>query len=309
MTEPKRMQGVLAPVVTPFDRDLNPDLDRLITHCRWLLEQDCGLAVFGTNSEGNSLSVDEKITLLDGLVEAGLDPARMMPGTGCCALTDTARLTGHAVKLGCGGVLMLPPFYYKSLSDEGLYRAVAGVIERVGDEALRIYLYHIPPVAQVGFSLDLIERLITDYPATVVGIKDSSGDWAHTKSLLDRFPGWGVFVGNEIMLLDTLTHGGVGCISATCNINAPAIVALARNWRDADAQERQRACTALRLLVSNYPMIPALKGAIAHFRGDSNWLRLRPPLLSLSATELARLGQDLETARFTMPGLQPDAPS
>ena len=199
---------------------------------------------------------------------------------------------------------MLPPFYYKDVSDEGLYRSVAEVIERVGDNALRIYLYHIPPVAQVGFSLDLIERLITDYPATVVGIKDSSGDWEHTRSVLSRFPGWGVFVGSEIMLLETLRHGGVGCISATCNINAPAIVALARHWRDADAQERQRACTALRLLVANYPMIAALKGAIAHFGEDNAWLRLRPPLLPLSATEFARFAQDLETAGFAMPGLR-----
>ena len=308
MTATKPMEGVLAPVVTPFDQDLNPDLDRLVQHCRWLLSHDCGLAVFGTNSEGNSLSTDEKLALLDGLIEAGIDPARMMPGTGCCALSDTVRLTRHAVKLGCGGVLMLPPFYYKDVSDEGLYRAVVEVIEQVGDNALRIYLYHIPPVAQVGFSLDLIERLIAYYPATIVGIKDSSGNWGHTKSLLSRFPDWGVFVGSEFVLLDAMRHGAVGCISATCNINAPAIASLARNWCDADAEERQRACTALRLLVANYPMIPALKGAISHFRQDNAWLRMRPPLLQLSATELARLGQDLETADFAMPGLRPQAP-
>jgi 4-hydroxy-tetrahydrodipicolinate synthase len=303
MTDQLPMRGVLSPVVTPFTADLKPDLERLIGHCRWLLSHDCGLAVFGTNSEGNSLSVEEKIELLNGLVAAGIDPARMMPGTGCCALPDTVRLTSHAVSLGCGGVLMLPPFYYKGVSDEGLYRSVAEVIERVGEAALRIYLYHIPPVAQVGFSLDLIERLITDFPGTVAGIKDSSGDWANTNAMLDRFPGWGVFAGNETVLLETLRHGGMGCISATCNINAPEIAALARHWRDDGAQERQAACTALRARLQAYPMIPALKGVIAYFAGDPDWRHMRPPLVALDEAAIGALGRDLEAAGFDMPGL------
>ena len=134
---PKRITGVLSPVVTPFKADLSPDADRFVRQCRWLLSQNVGLAVFGTNSEANSLATEEKIELLDRLVGARLDPARMMPGTGCCALTDSVRLTRHAVKLGCGGVLMLPPFYYKGVSDEGLYRSFAEIIERVGEARLR----------------------------------------------------------------------------------------------------------------------------------------------------------------------------
>src|SRR5690606_38611772 len=125
--------------------------------------------------------------------------------------------------IGGGGVLMLPPFYYKGASDEGIYRSIAGVIQRVVDDRLRDYRYHIPPVVQVGFSHDLIERLIRDFPAIVAGIKDSSGDWNNTTAMIERFPGWGVFSGNELVLVDTLKAGGVGCISATCNINAPAI--------------------------------------------------------------------------------------
>ena len=177
MSQAKRFSGVLSPVITPFGADLRPDAARLARHCRWLISQNCGLAVFGTNSEANSLSVEEKIELLDALVEAGVDPARMMPGTGACALPDTVRLTAHAVKRGCAGTMMLPPFYYKGVSDEGLFRSYAEVIERVGDARLRIYLYHIPPIAQVPITLGLIERLIAAYPDTVVGIKDSSGDW------------------------------------------------------------------------------------------------------------------------------------
>ena len=109
MTKPIKMSGVLSPVITPFKSDLTPDATRLARQCRWLLSQDCGLAVFGTNSEANSLSVDEKISLLDALIEAGIDANRMMPGTGACSIPDTVRLTAHATKHGCGGVLMLPP--------------------------------------------------------------------------------------------------------------------------------------------------------------------------------------------------------
>ena len=142
-----RIGGVLSPVVTPFKADLSPDPERFVRQCRWLLSQDVGLAVFGTNSEANSLSTDEKVELLDRLVAGGIDPARLMPGTGCCALTDSVRLTAHAMKLGAGGVLMLPPFYYKGVSDDGLFKSFAEVIERVGDRRLRLYVYHIPPVS------------------------------------------------------------------------------------------------------------------------------------------------------------------
>src|ERR1700752_3147598 len=122
MDHAQRIRGVLSPVVTPFTRDLRPDPERFIAHCRWLLSQNSGLAVFGTNSEANSLAVDERIALLEALLLAGLEPTRMMPGTGCCALTDSVRLTEHAVKAGCAGVLMLPPFYYKDVTEEGVYR-------------------------------------------------------------------------------------------------------------------------------------------------------------------------------------------
>ncbi|MBK5105635.1 MAG: dihydrodipicolinate synthase family protein, partial [Burkholderiales bacterium] len=140
----KRITGVLSPVVTPFKADYSPDTERFVRQCQWLIANKVGLAVFGTNSEANSLAADERMQLLDKLVEAGVDPARMMPGTGCCALTDSVRLTAHAVKLGCAGALMLPPFYYKGVSDEGLYRNYAEIVERVGDARLQIYLYHIP---------------------------------------------------------------------------------------------------------------------------------------------------------------------
>ncbi|MGE3270360.1 MAG: dihydrodipicolinate synthase family protein [Chloroflexota bacterium] len=301
----KRMSGVLSPVVTPFDADYQPDRARFVRHCQWLLSNDVGLAVFGTNSEGNSLSVSEKIGLLDTLVEAGLPAARMMPGTGTCALGDTVELTRHAVKLGAGGVLMLPPFYYKGNSDEGLFRSFSEVIQRVGDSRLRVYLYHIPPVAQVPITLTLIERLLKEYPGTIAGVKDSSGNWPNTKAMLDQFQphGFDVFAGSESFLLATLRGGGAGCISATANVNPGPIAKLAATWQGADADAQQASLDAVRNVFQGYVMIPALKAAIAHYGDDPAWTTVRPPLVELTAAEQADLVQNLQKVGFTMPGL------
>ena len=304
MTDSKRLSGVLSPVVTPFNADLSPDADRLIKQCQWLLSQNVGLAVFGTNSEANSLSVDEKIDLLVRLKEAGVDTSRMMPGTGCCALTDTVRLTAHATKLGCAGTLMLPPFYYKGVSDEGIFANFAEVIERVASESLRIYLYHIPPIAQVGFSVDLIERLVTRYPKTVVGIKDSSGDWDNTYSMLEReWDDFRIFVGSESFLLANMRNGGAGCISATANVNPAAIDDLYQNWQADNANDLQRALDEVRDTVMAYPMIPALKATVAEFGGDDAWRAVGPPLVSLDADKSAALAAALRDIGFEMPGL------
>ncbi len=304
MSDSSRLSGVLSPVVTPFKDDLSPDADRLVKQCQWLLSQNVGLAVFGTNSEANSLSVDEKIALLDHLVDAGIDASRMMPGTGCCAITDTVRLTEHASKLGCAGTLMLPPFYYKGVSDEGLYAHFAEVIDRIGSESLRIYLYHIPPIAQVGFSLDLIERLVTRFPKTVVGIKDSSGDWENTNAMLQRhWDDFRIFVGSESFLLANMRNGGAGCISATANVNPAAIDHLYQTWEANDADAQQASLDAIRNTVIAYPMIPALKATVAEFSGDEQWQVVRPPLVELDAEKRAALVAALRDQDFRMPGL------
>jgi 4-hydroxy-tetrahydrodipicolinate synthase len=309
MSSAPRIKGVLSPVVTPFNADLSPDPKRFVAQCRWLLTQNCGLAVFGTNSEANSLSVSERIALLEALLAEGLDPSRMMPGTGCCALTDTVRLTEHAVKAGCAGVLMLPPFYYKDVSEEGLYRSFAEVIERVGDARLRIYLYHIPPVAVVGITTGLVERLLKAYPTAIAGMKDSSGDWSNTKKFLDAFgaSGYDVFVGSESFLLANMREGGAGCISATANVNPAAIDKLYREWRNADAQEQQNALDATRKATGQYVMIPALKAVVAHYTQDPEWATVRPPLVKLTEEQAAKVVRDLQALGFDMPGLRKEA--
>ncbi|HTL74746.1 MAG TPA: dihydrodipicolinate synthase family protein [Casimicrobiaceae bacterium] len=301
----QRLHGALAPVVTPYTADLAPDAGRLVAHCRWLVANDTGLAVFGTTSEGNSLSVPEKIALLDALFDAGLPASRMMPGTGCCALTDTVALTRHAVQHGCGGVLMLPPFYYKGVSDDGLFASYSEVIERVGDARLRVYLYHIPQVSQVPISFALIERLLDRYPGTVAGIKDSGGNFDNMRGMMERFAarGFDVFSGSELFLLATLRGGGAGTISAICNVSPATIARLAREWRNADADAQQKAIDRVRGVLSAYPMVPALKVIVAQFTGDDAWARVRPPLVALAAEQSREIGEKLRAIEFAMPGL------
>src|SRR5580765_8536436 len=260
MIESERIRGVLAPVVTPFKANLSPDRERFIRHCQWLLSLNCGLAPFGTTSEANSMSTDERISLLDALIAAGIDPSRMMPGTGCCSIVETVVLTAHTVKHGCAGVLMLPPFYYKNVSEEGLYRYFSEVVQRVGDVRLKIYLYHIPPVAVVGITTGLVERLLAAYPSAIAGMKDSSGDWNNTKTFLDAFAetahpvgdspwrartGFDVFVGSESFLLANMRNGGAGTISATANVNPAAIHELYQKCRGVRRGERRGNTKAL----------------------------------------------------------------
>jgi 4-hydroxy-tetrahydrodipicolinate synthase len=302
----KRIEGVLAPVITPFKKDYSPDAERFVRHCRWLLKSGCaGLAVFGTNSEANSMSVAEKRRLLEALVAGGVPASALMPGTGHCALSDSIEMTRAAVELGCAGVLMLPPFYYKGVPDEGLYRNFAEVIERVGDERLSLYLYHIPPVAQVAITLPLIERLLSKYPGIVAGVKDSSGDWSNTKAMLDAFAkgGFDVFAGSEVFLLDNMRNGGKGCITATGNINPGPIANVYKGWRSAEADKLQAGITATRKIVQKQPMIAALKTAVAHFGNDPQWKTCRPPLIELSQQQEQELITELKAAGFTMPGL------
>ncbi len=306
-TDAKRLGGVLAPVLTPFHADLSPDARRLARHCRWLLAHGCaGLAPFGTTSEANSLSVDERESLLDALLEDGIPAARLLPGTGCCALTDTVRLTARAVRHGCAGVLTLPPFYYKAVSEDGLFRFFAEVVERVGDDRLRVYLYHIPPIAQVGFGPKLVERLLRAYPGVIAGMKDSSGDFANTKTMLDLFAkeGFDVFVGSERFLLAALRGGGVGCITATANVNAAAVDRLFREWRSPEADRLQEAVNAVRGALEKVPAIPGLKAILSHHAADPEWLPVRPPLSPLAPAQRDALLGELRALGFGMPDLR-----
>jgi 4-hydroxy-tetrahydrodipicolinate synthase len=252
--------------------------------------------------------MEERAMLLDEVVAAGIDPARMMPGTGCCSIVETVKLTAEAVEHGCAGVLMLPPFYYKDVSEEGLYRYFSEVVQRIGDARLKIYLYHIPPVAVVGITTGLVERLLAAYPTAIAGMKDSSGDWNNTKTFLDAFSAtagaartFDVFVGSESFLLANLRNGGVGTISATANVNPAAIYELYTRFKNSDADELQAKLNVVRAVFSNrkFPsMIAALKQAIAIYANDPAWATLRPPLVEFSPQQAKTLAEELSAVGF-----------
>ncbi|QWE16166.1 dihydrodipicolinate synthase family protein [Polynucleobacter sp. AP-Nino-20-G2] len=302
---PSTLPAVLSPVLTPFKEDGSPDAKKLLKQCQWLEANGVGQAIFGTNSEANSMSAPQKMSTLTTLVEGGLNPAHMMPGTGATSIDATVNMTRHAVQHKCAGVLMLPPFYYKDVTDDGLFAYFSEVIQKVGDAGLQIYIYNIPPVTKINLSLSLLERLVKEYPKTVVGMKDSSGDWAYTESVIKLLApsGFRVYAGSEVFLMRALRAGGVGCISATANVNPRAIAELAAHWKESDADQRQAGLDQVRSIFAQYQMIAGMKTAVAHYSKDPEWLRVRPPLIQLSADQQAKLLSELEKINFSMPGL------
>lgn len=298
-----RIRGVLAPVLTPFNGQLEPDVGRFVAHCQWLISQQASLAIFGTNSEAASLSVAERLGLTDALLAAGVPPERLMPGTGGCAITDATTLTRHAVVHGAAGVLMLPPFFYKGVSDEGLYGYYSGVIDRVGDARLKVYLYHIPQVTQVPITLKLIEMLRKRYPDIVVGAKDSSGVWDNTRAMLDNFAsdGFDVFPASESTLSKALPLGAAGCISATVNMNPGCIHAVYQGWNTPEGAALQAKVDVVRNIFQAVPMIPAMKRVVAEFSGQPQWQQVRPPLTNLDEALVPDLLAKLDEAGFAMP--------
>ena len=302
---PSTLPAVLSPVLTPFTKDGDPDAKKLLKQCQWLESNGVGQAIFGTNSEANSMSSQQKMKALSALIEGGLNPAHMMPGTGVSSMDATVSMTRHAVQHKCAGVLMLPPFYYKDVTDDGLFAYFSEVIQKVGDAALQVYIYNIPPVTKINLSLSLLERLNKEYPKTVVGMKDSSGDWAYTESVIKLLApsGFRVYAGSEVFLMRALRAGGVGCISATANVNPRAIAELAAHWRESDADQRQADLDQVRSIFAQYQMIAGMKTAVAHYSKDAEWLRVRPPLMQLSAEQQAKLLSELQKMNFSMPGL------
>jgi 4-hydroxy-tetrahydrodipicolinate synthase len=302
---PSTLPAVLSPVLTPFTADGSPDAAKLLKQCKWLEANGVGQAIFGTNSEANSISAPQKMSTLTALIEGGLNPEHMMPGTGATSIDATVNMTRHAVNHKCAGVLMLPPFYYKDVSDDGLFAYFSEVIQKIGSAALQIYIYNIPPVTKINLSLSLLERLTKEYPKTVVGMKDSSGDWAYTESVIKLLApsGFRVYAGSEIFLMRALRAGGVGCISATANVNPKAIADLAAHWRESNADERQAGLDKVRAVFAKYQMIAGMKTAVAHYSKDPDWLRVRPPLMQLSADQQAQLLSELQEINFSMPGL------
>jgi 4-hydroxy-tetrahydrodipicolinate synthase len=289
-------QGVYAAALTPFGPDLEPDVKAFVAHSRWLLENGCdGLAPLGTTGEANSLSVDQRLKLIEASAEAGLPGDRTIFGTGSCSLADAVRVSRAAVTSGAAGVLLLPPFYYKGVDEDGLFAFFSEVVQRVADQRLRVYLYHFPQQAVIPITLSLVERLKKAYPGdTIAGLKDSSGKWENSEAFIKAFPGFGVFSGSEQYLLANLRAGSVGCISATTNVTGPLAQKLYRSWQGPDADRLQAELTETRLTLQGYPLISGLKTVMERISGNKGWAHMLPPNMPLTAARQSELLAKLE---------------
>jgi len=293
------ISGVLAAALTPLTDDLAPDREAFLEHCRRLLAEGCdALAILGTTGEANSLPVDERAAVI-GWVSERLPRERLLVGTGSCAVADAIRLTRACLAGGVRCVLVLPPFYYKPLTDDGAYGFFARLIDRVGDDRLRLYLYNFPSLTGYAVGAELVRRLIDRYGPVVAGMKDSSGDWPSMRDMQRRFPGLDLFAGSETFLLPLLNEGGAGCISATANVTAPLCQAVYSAWRAGDwaaAEAAQTRATAARRCIEAFPVIPALKSLLEQRTGKPLWRNVLPPFQPLDAESARELRRRLDDA-------------
>ena len=283
--------GVNAAVLTPMRDDLSVDLDRMAAHCRWLMENGCnGLAILGTTGEANSLGVAERMAVMEGLVARGIPARVLLPGTGTTAIPDTVALTARAADLGCRGALLLPPFFYKDPSEDGLFAYYAEVARRV-PAGIALYFYHFPAQSAVPITTGLIARLLDAFPGRFKGVKDSSGDFANTAAYVRHFAreGFEVYCGDDGALHALLQEGGAGCITAATNVGSAVSAIVYANWDRAVGAEAQATLSSIRRAVTSVALIAGLKALMARHTGVPAWRNIRPPLLSLDAAAEARL--------------------
>jgi 4-hydroxy-tetrahydrodipicolinate synthase len=301
---PHLTDGVACATLTPLDDNGEPCVPLLVEHCRRLLNAGCSAVVLlGTTGEANSFTVEERKVILDAVVRGGIPAARLIVGAGCCALGDSVTLTRHALERGVARVLMLPPFYYKNVREEGIVEAYARTIDSIGDERLRLYLYNIPQMTGIEIGDGIIGRLAARYPEVIAGIKDSAGDWPATESLCRRFGGTlDVLVGSERFLTEGVAAGASGCVTATANAFAESICELYTRAGDPGAAALQARADRMRAAVERYPAIAALKDLEARRSGDARWRNVRPPLTKMSRADADALSAELGTETLSWKG-------
>jgi len=288
-------KGVITATLTPLHADLSVNFEKLISHIKWLLNNGSNaICLLGTTGEANSFTVEERIEVIERVVDAGIDPSKLLIGTGSCAYPDTIALSKFAVSKGAGGVLILPPFYYKNLTDEGILAFYRRIVEGVDNERLRIYLYHFPKMTSVPFTLPLIQKLIAAHPGIVVGFKDSGGDWKNMKAICQTIPGFGLYAGTEKYLLPALRAGAIGCISASANATVKMCGDLYQQWESPEADQIQTKLTAARTAFESTSFVSGLKFLFSEWTGDSSWRNIRPPNVMPSPGEQTVLQQDLQ---------------
>lgn len=289
--------GVITANLTPLQENLKVHRELLVEHCEYLLHHGSdGLAVLGTTGEAQSFSVEERKEIVEML--ADIDRDQIMLGVGCCSYVETQELIEHAVDHGISRFLVLPPFYYKAVDDEGLFQYFDQLINGVGSHSIKMFLYHFPKLAGVSFSMPLVERLVSSFPDTIVGMKDSTGDWPHMKEVLDAVPGFNLYAGTERYLIEALKHGGCGCISATANVTCTLAAQALRAWSSSGDESVQRHLIEVRSAFEGLPFTGALKAILAYQYGNRNWLNVRPPNRILEGQPLDHLIANLKKATF-----------
>jgi len=292
----KPLSGVIAAIATPIDETGAPDLKRAVNLARYLLDNGCdGLNVLGTTGEATSFSVDERKGVMGAYKENGLPMHRLMVGTGAASVTDAVALTRHAAELGFGGALVLPPFYYKGVSDHGLVAYIESLVKATEQRPIPIYLYHFPAMSGLPWHVALIRRLLDSFPSRIVGLKDSSGDMAYARSAAAISKNFAVFPSTEACLLEARRGDFAGCISATANLNADLC---ARAWSQGDTTALDAAVT-IRKLFDGKALVPGVKALLAHIHGEPSLSRVRPPLAPFSAADRASViaGHDAVRAK------------
>jgi 4-hydroxy-tetrahydrodipicolinate synthase len=288
------LNGVIAAIATALDASGAPDWARSTALAQYLLANGCnGLNVLGTTGEATSFSVGQRMGVMSAYESAGLPMHRLMVGTGAAALADAVALTQHAAKLGFAGALVLPPFYYKGIRDEGLLAYVDAIVSATTTTPIPIYLYHFPAQSGVPWPVAVIKHLIHAFGDRIAGLKDSSGDMAYARTAAALDPAFKVFPSTEAVLLEARAGAFAGCISATANLNADLC---ARAWRTGDAAALEFA-VAIRRLVEGKEIIPKVKALLAHVHKDPAWARVQPPLHACSDAEKAALGTAYEGLR------------
>jgi 4-hydroxy-tetrahydrodipicolinate synthase len=279
-----KLSGVIAAVATATDGAGEPDCSRSVALARFLLDHGCdGLNVLGTTGEATSYSLAQRQAVMNAYRAAGLPLDRMMVGTGAAATADAVALTRHAAELGFGGALVLPPFYYKGVADDGLAAYVGTIVEATADRPIPLYLYHYPQLSGLPWHTKLIRRLLAAHAGRIVGLKDSSGDMAYAREAAAIDPDFKVFPSTEAVLLEARSGAFAGCISATANLNADLC---ARAFHGGDASALEAAVT-IRKLFDGKPLVPGVKALLAHIHNDLAWGRVMPPLAGFPAAERA----------------------
>jgi 4-hydroxy-tetrahydrodipicolinate synthase len=292
----KPLSGVIAAIATPVDEAGAPDLKRAVNLARYLLDHGCdGLNVLGTTGEATSFSVDERKGVMDAYKANGLPMHRLMVGTGAASITDAVALTRHAANLGFGGALVLPPFYYKGVPDDGLVAYVETLVTATAQTPIPIYLYHFPAMSGLPWHVALIRRLLDSFSSRIAGLKDSSGDMAYARSAAAISKSFAVFPSTEACLLEARRGDFAGCISATANLNADLC---AQAWSQGDTTALDAAVT-IRKLFDGKPLVPGVKALLAHIHGEPSLSRVRPPLAPFSAADRASViaGHDAVRAK------------